>query len=137
MGEVFLCAIILQMSGSSQVHWIEQASGRRVICLLRNLRSKVLLVGLRLELYQSWAMPLICRLCYRLIILLLSSTIFDGVIVSKPILVSLVFQVLLIILINIINVLASDYIVVTANGREQGIQLVVMQDYRFRKVRTV
>jgi hypothetical protein len=69
--------------------------------------------------------------------LLLSATIVDGVIVSKPILVTLVFQVLLIILINIINVLAPDYIVVAANGREQGIQLVVMQDYRFRKVRTV
>jgi len=125
------------VSGSSQVHWVEQASSRRVICLLRNLRSKVLLVGLSLELYQAWAMPLICGLCHRLIILLLSATIVDGVIVSKLSIVSVVFQVLLIILINMINVLASDYIVVTANGREQGIQLVVMQDYRFRKVRTV
>ena len=104
------------MSGSSQVHWVEQASGRRVISLLRNLRGKVLLVGLWLELYQAWPMPLICGLCNRLIILLLSATIVDSVIVNKPSIVSLVFQVLLIILINIINVLASDYIVVTANG---------------------
>jgi hypothetical protein len=82
-------------------------------------------------------MPLICGLCHRLIILLLSAAIVDGVIVSKPTIVSLVFHVLLIILINIINILASDYIVVAANGREQGIQLVVMQDYRFGEVRTV
>ena len=82
-------------------------------------------------------MPLICGLCHRLIILLLSASIVDGVIVNKSTIVSLVFQVLLIILINIINVLASDYIVVAANGREQGIQLVVMQDYRFGEVRTV
>jgi hypothetical protein len=95
------------------------------------LRGKVLLVGLRLELYQAWAMPLICGLCHRLIILLLSASIVDGVIVNKSTIVSLVFQVLLIILINIINVLATNYIVIAANGREQGIQLVVMQDYRF------
>ncbi len=95
------------------------------------MRGKVLLVGLRLELYQAWAMPLICGLCHRLIILLLSASIVDGVIVNKSTIVSLVFQVLLIILINIINVLATNYIVISANGREQGIQLVVMQDYRF------
>jgi flagellar biosynthesis protein FliP len=113
-----LCTIVLQVSSSSQVHWVEQASGRSVIGLLRNLRCEVLLVGLRLELYQAWAMPLICGLCHRLICLLLSSAIVDGVIIYEPIVISLVFQVLLIILINIINVLASDYIVVAANGRE-------------------
>ena len=82
-------------------------------------------------------MPLICGLCHRLIRLLLCSTIVNRVIVNDPVVISLVFQVLLIILINIINVLASDYIVVAANGREKGIQLVVMQDNRFREVRTV
>ena len=137
MREVLLCTIILQVSSNSEVDWIEQASGCRIICLLRNLGGKVLLVGLRLELYQAWAMPLICGLCNRLISLRLSTTIIDGIIVDKPIIISLVFQVLLIILINIINVLASNDIVVTANSREKGIQLIMMQDYRFREVCTV
>ena len=137
MREVLLCTIILQVSSNSEVDWIEQASSCRIICLLRNLGGKVLLVGLRLELYQAWAMPLICGLRHRLISLRLSTTIIDGIIVDKPIIISLVFQVLLIILINIINVLASNDIVITANCREKRIQLVMMQDYRFREVCTV
>jgi hypothetical protein len=114
MREIFLSAIVLLVDYMNRV---KQASNPSIISLLRNLRCKIVLVGLLLELYQSGSMCIACRLCDRLIVLFDIASFPNDFIIDAAVL-SLVLKLFLIVFIDIIYVLPAHYLVIAAYCRK-------------------